>query len=68
MKDNLKHTIATAIPYVAVFGATGAAIYVFAKAYSAIKDIGNLTLDFSDEEALDFGNDESLSKHFNKDQ
>ena len=67
MKDNLKHTIATAIPYVAVFGATGAAIYVFAKAYSAIKDIGNLTLDFSDEE-LDYGNDESLSKHFNKDQ
>lgn len=67
MKDNLKHTIATAIPYVAVFGATGAAIYVFAKAYSAIKDIGNLTLDFSDDE-LDYGNDESLSKHFNKDQ
>ena len=66
MKDNLKHTIATAIPYVAVFGATGAAIYVFAKAYSAIKDIGNLTLDFSDDE-LDYGNDESLSKHFNKD-
>ena len=67
MKDNLKNTIATAIPYVAVFGATGAAIYVFAKAYSAIKDIGNLTLDFSDDE-LDYGNDESLSKHFNKDQ
>ena len=67
MKDNLKHTIATAIPYVAVFGATGAAIYVFAKAYTAIKDIGNLTLDFSDDE-LDYGNDESLSKHFNKDQ
>ena len=67
MKDNLKHTIATAIPYVAVFGATGAAIYVFAKAYSAIKDIGNLTLDFSDD-ILDYGNDESLSKHFNKDQ
>ena len=67
MKDNLKHTIATAIPYVAVFGATGAAIYVFAKAYSAIKDIGNLTLDFSDDE-LDSGNDESLSKHFNKEQ
>lgn len=67
MKDNLKHTIATAIPYVAVFGATGAAIYVFAKAYSAIKDIGNLTLDFSDDD-LDYGNDESLSKHFNKDQ
>jgi hypothetical protein len=67
LKDNLKHTIATAIPYVAVFGATGAAIYVFAKAYSAIKDIGNLTLDFSDDE-LDYGNDESLSKHFNKDQ
>jgi hypothetical protein len=67
LKDNLKHTIATAIPYVAVFGATGAAIYVFAKAYSAIKDIGNLTLDFSDD-ILDYGNDESLSKHFNKDQ
>ena len=67
MKDNLKHTIATAMPYVAVFGATGAAIYVFAKAYSAIKDIGNLTLDFSDD-ILDYGNDESLSKHFNKDQ
>ena len=68
MKDNLKHKIATAMPYVAVFGATGAAIYVFAKAYSAIKDIGNLTLDFSDDEILDYGNDESLSKHFNKDQ
>lgn len=67
MKDNLKHKIATAMPYVAVFGATGAAIYVFAKAYSAIKDIGNLTLDFSDD-ILDYGNDESLSKHFNKDQ
>lgn len=67
MKNNLKNTIATAMPYVAVFGATGAAIYVFAKAYSAIKDIGNLTLDFSDDE-LDYGNDESLSKHFNKDQ
>ena len=40
MKNNLKNTIATAMPYVAVFGATGAAIYVFAKAYSAIKDIG----------------------------
>lgn len=63
----MKNTIATAMPYVAVFGATGAAIYVFAKAYSAIKDIGNLTLDFSDDE-LDYGNDESLSKHFNKDQ
>jgi hypothetical protein len=67
LKDNLKHKIATAMPYVAVFGATGAAIYVFAKAYSAIKDIGNLTLDFSDD-ILDYGNDESLSKHFNKDQ
>ncbi len=67
MKENLKHKIATAMPYVAVFGATGAAIYVFAKAYSAIKDIGNLTLDFSDD-ILDYGNDESLSKHFNKDQ
>ncbi len=63
----MKHKIATAMPYVAVFGATGAAIYVFAKAYSAIKDIGNLTLDFSDD-ILDYGNDESLSKHFNKDQ
>lgn len=63
----MKNTIATAMPYVAVFGATGAAIYVFAKAYSAIKDIGNLTLDFGDDE-LDYGNDESLSKHFNKDQ
>jgi hypothetical protein len=67
LKENLKHKIATAMPYVAVFGATGAAIYVFAKAYSAIKDIGNLTLDFSDD-ILDYGNDESLSKHFNKDQ
>jgi hypothetical protein len=67
LRNNLKNTFATAMPYVAVFGATGAAIYVFAKAYSAIKDIGNLTLDFSDEE-LDYGNDESLSKHFNKDQ
>lgn len=57
MKDNLKNTIATAIPYVAIFGMSAVAAYAVSKIYKTVKDI-----DFP----LDFGNDPNLNKH-NKD-
>jgi len=58
LKDNLKHKIGTALPYVAIFGISAVAAYAVSKIYKTVKDI-----DFP----LDFGNDINLNKFRNKD-
>ena len=58
MKDNLKHKIGTALPYVAVFGMAAVAAYAVSKIYKTVKD-----LDFP----LDFGNDINLTNKYPKD-
>ena len=54
MKNNLKHKIGTALPYIAVFGMSAVAAYAVSKIYKTVRD-----LDFP----LDFGNDINLNKH-----
>jgi hypothetical protein len=58
LKDNLKHKIGTALPYVAIFGMSAVAAYAVSKIYKTVKD-----MDFP----LDFGNDINLTNLRNKD-